>query len=1055
MSELKQVKASAGSGKTFQLTRRFLSLLDRADQNARPFACAGRPHRGYAWPEIMAVTFTNKAAAEMKERVVKGLKLAALDLDNAGQRAECSPEAASRAIDAILRRYHRLNIRTIDSLLALLLRLFALEFGIRPDFRIAFDETDLFDTVYEHFTSLCDTDCPERELLFDAMETMLRAEGRKSFWLQDSVRDRLGRLTTFLRDQSGPIETDQETIKGMLAVAHAGFQRSVAAMRGHIAESGMPAHANFMKFLMKCESMALFDEVPDSTLIQKPTFADCVLAKGKGLVDARSESFYFHLQEAWKTFGADHAVLSGAYFLAPAIAIAQRLLNGLATLQKQRGLVLGSALAGFVNDLLQHGDAVSEAYCRMGCRLHHLLVDEFQDTSREQWQAVTPLAQECLAKGGSLFYVGDIKQAIYGWRGGDSALFGEVMTQPDLASLALTTASDTLPDNWRSFENVVAFNNAFFGNLQDPDLTRELADTIFTAAPDDFRADFATDLTRTFDGCAQSVPQKNAGTGGYVRMERLEGGKADEVEEQTLDALGTLMDQLTARRRFGEIAVLVRSHDHAGLVCDLLVSKGIPVITEKSLQLDRHPLVRQLAAFLAFLDFPRDDVAFLTFASGEELFLAEAGITQAEFHDWLMRPRKRPLGVQFREDFPEHWQRFIEPFYNQSGLMTPYDLTREAMRVFRALERHPQAELYLRRFLEVVHLAEENGYGSLSAFLEYWSGKSAEEKVPLPENIDAVRIMTIYKAKGLEFPVVIVPFHNWTADTDKDYEIRQFKGARLLTPLKKGLGKPYHASLGRTVREQLNLLYVAWTRAREELYGFFTEKPATSPALAAMHLFLDLDGSGLFERGQRPAEVTTTRTHAPAALPASPLAARTDQDGVRLMGWLPRLRVYRHHLDEYFYNERMRGEVAHRAMEHLRVTGHQEADSDRAVRLAMRDFPALDALPPDELVRLETDLRAMTLWALGQDNLCQWLATGQREPEVMDTDGSFKRLDLLHRGESTVVADFKTGQPSPKNREQVFDYMRILEEMPGTARPVHGYLVYLDLREIHRVEKGA
>jgi len=142
-------------------------------------------------------------------------------------------------------------------------------------------------------------------------------------------------------------------------------------------------------------------------------------------------------------------------------------------------------------------------------------------------------------------------------------------------------------------------------------------------------------------------------------------------------------------------------------------------------------------------------------------------------------------------------------------------------------------------------------------------------------------------------------------------------------------------------------------------------------------------------------------------------------------------------------------------MEHLRVTGHQEADSDRAVRLAMRDFPALDALPPDELVRLETDLRAMTLWALGQDNLCQWLATGQREPEVMDTDGSFKRLDLLHRGESTVVADFKTGQPSPKNREQVFDYMRILEEMPGTARPVHGYLVYLDLREIHRVEKGA
>lgn len=1054
MSELKQVKASAGSGKTFQLTRRFLALLDGADENARPFACAGRPGRGYAWPEIMAVTFTNKAATEMKERVVRGLKLGALGMDTAGQATGGTPEAAARALESILRRYHRLNIRTIDSLLALLLRLFALEFGIRPDFQIAFDEQALFDTVYEHFTSLCDSDCPERDLLFDAMQTMLLAEGRRSFWLQDTVRDRLRKLSTFLRDQTGPIETDQETIRQMLAAAHAEFQRAVAAMRGHIDGQDIPLNANFSKFLTKCESLALFDPVPDSAMIQKPTFVDCVLKKGHGLVDDRSQSFYFHLQGAWQTYGADHAVLSGAYFLAPAIAIAQRLLNGMTVLQKQHGLVLGSALAGFVNDLLAHDEAVSEAYCRMGCRLHHLLVDEFQDTSRDQWRAVTPLAQECLAKGGSLFYVGDVKQAIYGWRGGDSALFDEVMTQPDLAALAQTADSDTLPDNWRSFETVVAFNNDFFGHLEDPELARELADALLRDAPDGFRADFALDMASTFADCAQSIPDKNLGTGGFVRMERLPGGKADEVEEQTLEALDALMDDLCARRPFRDMAVLVRSHRHAALVCDLLVTKGIPVITENSLQLDRHPLVRQLAALLAFLDYPRDDVAFLTFASGEELFLAEAGITPTEFQDWLMRPRKRPLGVQFREDFPGPWQRLIEPFYNQSGLMTPYDLTSEAMRVFRAFERHPQAELYLRRFLEVVHLAEENGHGSLSAFLEFWAEKSDQEKVPLPENIDAVRIMTIHKAKGLEFPVVIVPFHNWAADTDRDYEIRRYKDARLLAPLGKSMGQPYFASLGRAVREQLNLLYVAWTRAREELYGFFTEKPAGSPALAAMNRFLDPDGPDLFVRGQPPAS-TTRRGPEPSAPEPSPLAPMPDQEAIRLMDWLPRLRVYRHNLDQYFYNERMRGEVAHRAMEHVRITGNDDADAERAVRLAMGDFPALDALGSDELARLKEELREMTLWALGRDDLRRWLAQGRREPEIMDEDGGFKRLDLLHQGEGTVVADFKTGQPSPKNQEQVLDYMRILEAMPGVTGPVHGYLVYLDLRQIHRVERGA
>ncbi len=191
MSELRQVKASAGSGKTYQLTRRFLALLDSADDTARPFVCTSKPYRSYAWPEIMAVTFTNKAASEMKERVVKGLKLGALDINDGGQKAECSPETASKAIGSILRRYHRLNIRTIDSLLALLLRLFALEFGIRPDFQMAFNERELFDAVYDHFIAMCELDGPERDLLADTITTMLRTEGKTGFWMQDTVRNRL------------------------------------------------------------------------------------------------------------------------------------------------------------------------------------------------------------------------------------------------------------------------------------------------------------------------------------------------------------------------------------------------------------------------------------------------------------------------------------------------------------------------------------------------------------------------------------------------------------------------------------------------------------------------------------------------------------------------------------------------------------------------------------------------------------------------------------------------------------------------------------------------
>ena len=111
------------------------------------------------------------------------------------------------------------------------------------------------------------------------------------------------------------------------------------------------------------------------------------------------------------------------------------------------------------------------------------------------------------------------------------------------------------------------------------------------------------------------------------------------------------------------------------------------------------------------------------------------------------------------------------------------------------------------------------------------------------------------------------------------------------------------------------------------------------------------------------------------------------------------------------------------------------------------DFPALGALQETDFEQLETDVRAMLQWALGEADLRRWLATGEREPEVMDSQGEFKRLDLLYRGEETVVADFKTGHPSPKNKEQVLDYMRILRECDPGCEP-RGALVYLDLRQI-------
>ena len=154
--------------------------------------------------------------------------------------------------------------------------------------------------------------------------------------------------------------------------------------------------------------------------------------------------------------------------------------------------------------------------------------------------------------------MGDVKQAIYGWRGGDSALFDEVMEQPDIASLALEAKSDTLPDNWRSFKKVVEFNNQFFSSFENIIQATEIADSLFKDAPDDFRASFASDLTLNFNECSQSLPPKSIDSEGYVRMEMLPGSKTEEIEDHTMEALDQLTDELTSRRRFKDIAILVR-----------------------------------------------------------------------------------------------------------------------------------------------------------------------------------------------------------------------------------------------------------------------------------------------------------------------------------------------------------------------------------------------------------------------------------------------------------------------------------------------------------------
>ena len=221
--------------------------------------------------------------------------------------------------------------------------------------------------------------------------------------------------------------------------------------------------------------------------------------------------------------------------------------------------------------------------------------------------------------------------------------------------------------------------------------------------------------------------------------------------------------------------------------------------------------MEQLTALLTFLDSPRNDLAFWTFLSGRQMLLPLIPLSEQALEDWAAarrtsERRNMPLFIAFREDFPDIWRKWIAPFHADAGLLTPYDVTREALGRLEIWSRYPDEAAFVRRFLEIIHVAEGQGYGSLSSFLDYWNKHGQQEKAPMPETLDAVRVMTMHKSKGLQFPVVIVPWHNFSQRVDSPAVETHVDGLTVLAPRGPASGYAHYKAIADNAREALHLL---------------------------------------------------------------------------------------------------------------------------------------------------------------------------------------------------------------------------------------------------------
>lgn len=1021
---LAQIRASAGSGKTWRLTSEYIENLAEAAQQGRISAATAQG--------VLAVTFTNAAAEEMRERVISRLKEDYL----AGGAAANN---AGEWLDIFLHEPGALNIRTIDSVLSQIVRASALDLRISPDFQIEFDTATLMAPHVELALENARKPGTERNLLIGACKAVIDFDAPKGFGAGSKIQ---GPLKNVLEDTLCG-KFDGLTPLEELKAAYSALPDQAISAASKLIQLAPPIKS-IWKNLSDYGAVERFANNDFTKTLPKIANKDAEELFNSAIPDELRTALT-DFQKAVERLYSDAEILRRGIVLKPFIDLADHIVKDFQKVQPQMGAAPQSLMPIWASSALATQAGVSEALLRMGTRLTHFLVDEFQDTSAEQWSVLQALVLEALSQGGSFTWVGDVKQSIYAWRGGDSQLFGAPLHDPALTAVAPQPLLTTLDTNWRSQPEIVNHTNAFFKSLATQSGAEEAASVLLgEKSSPELRKEAAARLLDAFSDVVQKCAQAK-GSSGFILAEEVGPNSDSPVNPMCEKVCDALLNDIGPRRPWSDVLVLVRRNKQARELSEAMSEAGIPVITENGLLLNENPLVIQTIALLNFLNDPRDEVSFWTLITGSIMashplcnFGPESGLG-----GWAAN-REMGLAKQFAKDFPEAWKFLLEPFYTRRGRMTAYDTVSEWFSHMEVKKRFPEDTTMLARLLEVIYQAETEGSATIAAFLDHWQSVNGEEKAPAPAKMNAVRIMTIHKAKGLEAPVVIVPGIDFYIKATGKPVICQVGDQTVATKCVAAMGEGYRREIMHQGLEALYLVYVALTRPKEELYLYFpASADSNSKSLKGTirHLLAAAGMTAPYCSGSRkPPPKGHNMELASRAMPQFPHSGLSPQDpDWEPMKWQPRLKIYHTELATSHLTPRQRGVIIHTCLEYLNF----DRDSRAAAEAALASGLSASTIFVPEKER-QGILDAL-LWLMENAPLEEWLERGWREQPLADEEGEIMRADMIvPEPWGVLVVDYKSGEPHSSDEAQIRKYMDTLArsgQFPGTPC---GLLIYLD-----------
>ena len=1023
--------ASAGSGKTYALATRYVQLLLGSGADDIPLR------------NILAITFTNKAAIEMKERIIRFLKMVSLDcyatpeeksniltaLERAGVSAAEGPFKAGATIDYLIRHYNFFQVQTIDSFINAILSACAFKLNLSANFQVREDLRDYLSySLDEVLQKASEGNKRARNLLEEFLRQYIRLEENPSWLPRQDIFSVISSLFRQYNIYAGVFQKYPQEITDAFPLQEK-ITENIKKLYRDLPEG---TNGTFKKSLDKfCESDGSFFSVKE--VPARFSRDDFPVNKGFGVP--------LEILGLWQEIKTDLDQLCRLQ----ASAVFNRYIDIYYLVEKEFRAVSGKDDVIFLEELNSRAQgllnrkevSVPEIYYRLATRFNHYLIDEFQDTSQLQWKNLYLLLEDALSRAGSLFCVGDRKQAVYRFRGGDDFLLASLEKGGEFP--ASPVFSERLNKNYRSHKEIVEFNNGIFAPENIRRFLAESKETDEIDSPEAVVSVFA-------DSRQEYLPDKDKG---YVRVEKVDLEKTEEGGEPIKTKVTQLVAGLLERFAPGDIAVLSRDNARVEMITGWLLEAGFPVESEKTLNVRENSLVKELFSFLKFLNSPVDNLSCASFLTGH-IFLKASGLGREQMHDFIFKCRRGGyLYTEFRRSFRSVWDDLIEEFFNSVGFYPPYELTVSIFRKFGILRNFPGYQGFFMRFLEIIREQEEE-QSSLAEFLEYFQAAPTEKMYVTVTPGNAVRVMTVHKAKGLEFPVVIVPFLGLGVSVNRrsinqargsSFSVYQARGNKLdLIQLNKDYARfspeireCYRQEYSRSLIEELDSVYVALTRAAQELYVFIPDR-VSNRKNPARYL---VPGTEIMERGKKCLFVKPGSAADFKIFPAISPADYPD--------WINLLKdefVDAHQLRNRLEIER--GEVLHRVFSGIgNLTG---ADVDLVVRTAVND--AQSEYRPGTKELAESEKKVRRLLDDPRFKSFFFLAEGESvflEKDVVDSRGNTRRIDrLIVRPGRIDVLDYKSsGEGLSEHRNQLVEYIGIVKEIyPGSK--VVGILVYLD-----------